>query len=417
MTTTPIRSEHRSTFDESNTPALLPIALRLADMLHRMKLLPVNFDRDSLTSAALKAANAAKFDAPINWEGFEILGKSIQHNENATFMTRSVLRGEVIRQLRIALQLEEFTRANPTVVNEVIKRPIIITGLPRTGTTLLHRLLARDPKLRVPKFWELTDPMPIHETGSRVRSGQRSVNQITGAIPKYLTIHPLAADEPEECVFLLMHRYEYVARGVGSEYMEWLGRYDHRLEYQRYRRLLQVLQFGQPSSPAPQRWVLKSPFHLFTLDAIAEVFPDAQIIFTHRSPAEAIPSWASLMATVQKPIAREVDLTLVGRQWADLWQKGVERAQAVRDKNTSLTFTDVHYGDLVSNPIDTVKEIYEKIQQPWTNEADAQMRDWLRDNARGKFQEHRYSLEQFGLNKTQIDQQYAGYIKRYKLED
>ncbi len=413
MSTPPLRSEHRSTFDESTPPALLPVALRLADALHRMNLLPVKFDQDSLTRAALKAAQVQTFDAAVNWEGLEVLGKSVLANENATFLTRSVLRGEVIRQLRVALQLEAFTRDNPTVVNEPIERPIIITGLPRTGTTLLHRLLARDPKLRVPKFWELTDPMPMHETGSRVRSGQRSVNQITGAIPKYLTIHPLAADEPEECVFLLMHRYEYVARGAGAEYTEWLSRYDHRLEYQRYRRLLQVLQFKQ----TPRRWALKSPFHLFTLDAIADVFPQAVIVFTHRSPAEAIPSWASLMATVQKPISHHVNLATVGRQWADLWQKGIERAQAVRDKNPALTFVDVHYGDLVSSPVETVKEIYAKVQQPWTNEADAQMKDWLRDNARGKFQEHRYSLEQFGLSKAQIDQQYAAYIKRYKLGD
>lgn len=411
MSTPPLRSEHRSTFDESNPPALLPVVLRLADALHQLNLLPVKFDRDSLTKAALKAAQVQTFDAAVNWEGLEVLGKSVLANENATYLTRSVLRGEVTRQLRIALQLEAFARTNPTVVNESIERPIIITGLPRTGTTLLHRLLARDPKLRVPKFWELTDPMPMHETDNRVRSGQRSVNQITGAIPKYLTIHPLAADEPEECVFLLMHRYEYVARGAGAEYTEWLSRYDHRLEYQRYRRLLQVLQFKQ----VPRRWALKSPFHLFTLDAIADVFPNAVIVFTHRSPAEAIPSWASLMATVQKPISHQVNLATVGRQWADLWQKGVERAQMVRDKNPALTFVDVHYGDLVSNPVETVKEIYAKVQQPWTNEADANMKDWLRDNARGKFQEHRYSLEQFGLSKAQIDQQYAAYIKRYKL--
>jgi hypothetical protein len=203
-------------------------------------------------------------------------------------------------------------------------------GLPRTGTTLLHALLASVPGHRAAQMRELITPVPASagqpHPGRQVRSAERLARFSHLVAPSLRVIHPLDARAPEECVFAMPHSLSYYNRARIPGYRDWYTERDATPDYTYLRQQLQILQWQRPA----QRWILKSPFHLWNLDALLRVFPDATFVWTHRDPAVAIASWCSLAEVIRAFHNRRVDLRLLGEDWTRMWSQAFTRGAQVR---------------------------------------------------------------------------------------
>ena len=249
----------------------------------------------------------------------QVLHQSFQAVPELSFMGWYGVRAELLRHLENRLRLRQCLAARPEIAAQPVPRPVFVVGLPRTGTTLLHGLLAGAPGHRAPLLWELLTPCPLDgrraDCAKRVHRAERLVTGGRLAAPVLQMIHPLAAREPEECIFALPHGMYYYNRARIPGYLDWYAHRDATADYAYLKQQLQVLQWNRP----PRRWILKSPFHLWKLDALLRVFPDATLVWLHRDPATVLASRCSLAEVVRRLHNRRVDLRLLGADWCQLW--------------------------------------------------------------------------------------------------
>ncbi len=321
---------------------------------------------------------------------------------------------------RARLRIQAALKAHPEVLAERVERPVFIIGLGRTGSTLLHRLLALDPQVRALRYGETIDPAAAAFSSPSTRPARLARKQFALLhllAPGLRAIHPLEADAPEECRLLLMNTFRTPIFGqwaVTSAYTQWvngLGLENRLRVYESYRQQLQLLQWRRP----PRRWVLKCPVHSTGLDALLQVFPDACLVQTHRDLAEVIPSMCSLMATLRGIYSDAVDFPRLRSHFArNLVHRTIGATLQARAEYPDRFF-DILYRDLVHDPIRTVRAIYDHFGLPVSPELEVNVRDWLARNPQGKHGRHRYSLEQFGLDREAIDRLFPGYPECFGL--
>jgi LPS sulfotransferase NodH len=309
---------------------------------------------------------------------------------------------------------EAAFRQYPEHAKAAVERPIFVTGLPRTGTTALHRLLTADPGNQGLELWltEVPQPRPPRETWAdnpafeRIESGFRQ-HHIEN--PEFMGLHYMSAAEVEECWQLLRQSsksisYETLAYVPG--YSRWLAQQDWTDAYARHKANLQLI--GLPDRD--QRWVLKNPSHLFALDALLAVYPDALIVQTHRAPRTAMPSACSLSEQATKGWSDRFHGDEVGRTQLELWSRGLERFRESRGRYDSAQFIDVDYRDFVGDPLGTVAGIYGTFGLELTDDARVAMERMHADSRSGdRKPSHRYSLEEFGLTEAMVDEAFADY--------
>jgi hypothetical protein len=322
--------------------------------------------------------------------------------------TRALLRGALVARLFSELAW----RQHPEYADVVIERPIFVTGLPRTGTTALHRLLTADPMHQGLELW-LTDvpqPRPPRQTWEQnpVFAGiQEGYRRHHLARPEFMGLHYMSADQVEECWQLLrqsMRSISYECLAHLPTYSDWLRTQDWISAYRRHRRNLQLI--GLPD--AERRWVLKNPSHLFALDALLEVYPDALIIQTHREPRTAIASVCSLSAEASRGWSTTFHGEVVGRDQLELWARGLEQFVAARARHDPARFVDVNYEDFVADPIGTAESIYTRFGLPLTPAARAAMQELHAESTTGdRRPSHRYALADFGLTPADVDARFA----------
>ncbi|MDP9796074.1 hypothetical protein J2S43_004586 [Catenuloplanes nepalensis] len=335
-------------------------------------------------------------------DGLRVLHEHIQAAD-LTPMGRIAMRMEVGRRLANRRRVREVLRTRPEIAAAPVPRPVFVTGLPRTGTSLLHGLLGHRTGARAPMFWELLHPAARGaEAAGRRFSARMLAGLYYAMMPAMRTIHPLAATEPEECVFLLPHNGVHLTRVPMPGYRDWYDAHDFTPDYAYLRQQLQVLQ--RDETP---RWVLKSPCHLGHLDALLTAFPDAVIVTTRRDPAVALASWCSFCEATLRMHNHRVDLAEIGRTWLDYWTRAADRAGTVRAA-TGAHMVDVDYDDLVADPAGTAAAIWERAGAPLT----AADRDALtafagRDRRRAPGT-HRYTLERYGLDEEKVRAAFAG---------
>jgi hypothetical protein len=319
------------------------------------------------------------------------------------------------------LRVRQFLQTHPEVLAKPVRKPLFVVGLPRTGTTLLHNLLCQDPGGRPLLLWEALHPAPDAATDAgkpdrRPLVAQRFVTLINrwGA-PQLRTVHPLKADGPEECTFLLFSTFvtpAFFLYGDVRGYIEWLrgpGRDYSAWCYEQYRSYLQVLQWRR----RPLHWVLKSPAHSFGLDALLTLFPDACVIQTHRDMKKVVPSACSLFAISHGLYSDEVDSRQLGGNIAQLLRGSMlERVASARERHPARVF-DVSYPSLVADPIGTVRAIYHYFGLEVPESMEPRMRRWLARNPANKHGVHQYDLAQFGLTPKDIDRDFGAYQERF----
>lgn len=321
--------------------------------------------------------------------------------------------------LTTRLQLIEHRRLNPAVAEEDVGDPLVVMGLPRTGTTALFDLLAEDPAARAPLNWETAHlsppPDPDHwHDDPRIEQVEQGFQQMMEATPDLAAMHTYGARLPAECNVLLNMEFwsPNIPVRAGAHlnaYTPWLAHAQLTRPYRVHHWALQQLQHHGPRG----RWALKSPFHLFDLAGLLAEYPGAMLVQTHRDPATTMPSLASLVTTVAGIPRGHPDRVSMGRAWARLWGTGLRKAMAARlDPAVDDRVLDVGHRSFLEDPLGTVKHIYEHFGLPYTDEFDARARTWVETPSQHAGA-HRYTAEEFGLDKDLLSEEFADYRDRF----
>lgn len=383
------------------------------------------FPSELPTAAGLQAearalANAKDFGNPQFLRGLEMLLDSMAGEAALTeagwAAQRQRLTGLLVNRLRIERALAE----HPDILEEPIDSPLVIAGLPRTGSTLTHRLLASDPAHTAMRWWEGRHPamLPGERRGEpteRRALGRAEVEAVVAASPEALNIHPWDFDGADEEILLLEHSLH---SSVPEAYMHlpsysrWVESQDHVPVYRDLRAMLQYLQWQSPERQG-KRWVLKSPHHLGYLEALLEVFPDAIIVQTHRDPLHTVPSYCSMCASLAAPLTRKPDARAIGAHWAAKLSRNLRAGMAAAASHPER-FVDLYFRRMVEDPIAEMARLYEAIGVRFGAHAEAAMRAYRRDDVH-QADAHRYRLADYGLNEPRIDALFGDYIVRYGL--
>ena len=376
-------------------------------------------DVDALRAAARRKTGLDDFGDDGHLRALEVLVESINDEARLTptgrLLQRSRLTGALVQRLRIA----DLLQRHPEIADIDLGTVIVISGLQRTGTTLLHRLLNSHPGLRGMSGAEALMPVPsdLHsERAERARKRQAVLAQksISYLAPEFMAIHPISHDEPEEDVLLLdlnfMSQSAEATMNVPS-YARWLETQDHTPAYEYLRRVLQVLSWQRPGLT----WVLKTPHHLEYLDVLLGVLQGATVVQTHRDPRVALASFASMVAHGRGMFSDEVDPVEIGRHWCAKTHRMVERAMQTRSATPAGRFVDVSYYDLMDDPVAEARRICELAGVAFDAETERQAKRYMSANPQNRFGKHRYQLADFGLSERDVDETFAAYREAYAI--
>lgn len=415
-----LNSSKPTTFQSLHRPWLIRFLNQLVRTIERCGVPPVSLSEKPLLAAACRRTGLSDWGDESFRAPMKILLESFEEEVKDNPLGRLLIRGFVINVLARRLRIQDELKRHPEILREQIRRPLFITGLPRTGTTLLQNLLSQDPSSRTLLTWEAISPIPPPE--SQTRENDPRISRIEWIFrmaffiaPGFLAIHPSNARAPEECTLLLQNTFfcrgAFELASPPKQYAEWFEQQDMVPPYRYYRQLLQLLQWRCPGD----HWVLKSPVHLPALDALLTVFPDACVVQTHRDLTKVVPSCCSLFSSMMRIFHDQVDLGLIGQKCTNQLARMLERGAQMRDSSDPTHFYDVYYRDLLKDPIGTVRQIYTHFGYNLDVRMEEGMRRWLSENPQNKHGVHRYSLEQFFLDPETLKSKFANYYKRFNI--
>jgi hypothetical protein len=368
---------------------------------------------EELEDEARQLSGLDDFGATEYVEGLQVLLDSYEREAGLTpwgnRINHAMLRGALVGRL----MSEAAIRQHDAHKDVRIERPIIVTGLPRTGTTALHRLLCEDPRHQGLEMWltEAPQPRPPRETWDANPTFQRIQERYRNHYvqsPEFMGVHEISADLPDECWQLLrqsMMSISFETTAHIPTYAAWLERQDMTLAYERHRANLQIIGLRDD-----RRWVLKNPGHLFALPALLSVYPDALIIVTHREPRDVIASVSSLTAQAAAGQSETFVGEVVGRVQLELWARGAERFMADRSSYDPSRFFDVRYDEFVADPLATISGIFAHFGMAFPEQARSAMASLEREAASGPpLPRHTYDLGEFGLTAAEVDERFAAY--------
>ena len=332
--------------------------------------------------------------------------------------------GMLALALRNRMEVDRYVADQPAVENASVDRPIFLTGLPRSGTTYFQYLFDLDPDLRMMRTWEGERPVPppAVDADSARRRREASIenawldSRITGG--KIDAFHLTDVDGPQECLAILDQTF--VNPGLlwpmsGERYLEYLLHgADLRAAYEYHARVLKLLQSGAP----PKRWTLKWPCHLLALEAIAEVYPDATFVVTHRDPVQALASNCSLAHMLRTGTDPNYDPTIIGRDMLNLVRAHVDRLVAfdvAQSQSEGSSLVHVDYYRLVDSPETVMPSVFESVGLEWTPVVEDRIRAWRAENPKGKRGTHEYTLDDYGLDRAMVSEALAAYVERFNI--
>ena len=333
-------------------------------------------------------------------------------------------RERIINILINRARIEELIVKHPEILAETIVNPVVIVGLPRTGTTMLHRILASDSRFYAPIWFETRFPAPkpgedFRVKDSRIDDAKLEVAAMLDANPDLASIHPIDAEAADEEIMLLEQSFYSTMPPAFCNlpsYVTWLEEHDNTPGYEYLKRLLQALQWQKKQKGQnAQRWLLKTPHHLHHMDVLLSVFPDAKVIQSHRDPLETIPSIASFNTALWKLSADQVDEKVVGDYSSRKFAKGMIDTMTVRKSHPDAVL-DVHYRETIKTPFESIGKVYNFIGMELTDEALKAMQQWQTDNKREDRASHQYTLEQFGYTQESLMALFADYRAQF-IED
>lgn len=374
-------------------------------------------DPDRLIRAAEVEAGSCAWGATEFRSALDMLCRSAVDEAALGDAVLAGFAANIHRLLVKRLRLGQDREAHPEIARQEIVAPLVVTGLPRSGTTILHALLAQDPRARSPLKWEVDEPSPPPRAGHFHDDPRiaRAAAAIAKLDPEFLAMHTVAADLPEECNTIMTMAFRspnFNASARLPSYIRWLiHEADMAPAYAFHREFLQHL---QAFAPRPF-WVLKAPPHLYWLDALLDAYPDARIVVTHRDPAEVLPSNASLIAYLRGK-AGTPDPKEVGQEQIDQWGAALDRAMAMRAGGRApARFVDTRYTDFIRAPMDVVRRVYGHFDMPLTDAAEAAMTAFLADNRKGKHGKHVYAADEFGMSADALHRRFHHYTQAHDV--
>src|SRR5262249_53645214 len=339
------------------------------------------------------------------------------HDEGkVNLIGKIALKTDILETLCARLQMERDRQLYPDITRQEIGEPLFVLGLPRSGTSVLHRLLGADPEHRSPLMWEVRSPSPPtrDDEKRRIQRAAQSCNFFNWLVPTFRYAHTVGAEVPQECVSLMTPTFlsdQFDAMYYVPSYRSWFFRQDLRPAYQYHRRFLQHLQFRR----AARRWVLKAPTHMFALPALLSVYPEALFVQTHRTPVDAMASVSRLVTILRSPFSDAVDPFIVSREAIDYWSETMDKFLNERDRLEGNRICDIQYDEIRREPIRTVRRIYEFFGWSLSRKAEQNMRVLIASQAKRESANHRYDLSQFGANANDVLSAFAPYCERFGL--
>ncbi len=379
------------------------------------------FDPDALVAAACAEAGSDDFGGDGWQSGLTRVTDDLVDEARLSAIGVEIAYLDLIRALKNRLEVIAWRKQHPQIAEQPITAPIFIVGQPRTGTTILYDLLAQDPELRAPLTWEVDSPCPVpqpetYDSDSRIARAQASIELSEQIIPGFLAFHPMGALVGQECVRITAGEFTSMIFSVQyrlPNYYRWLlYDADHAGAYRYHRIFLQHLQSGVPG-----QWLLKSPAHLWQLDALLAEYPDALIVQTHRDPLNVISSIAALTHHLRRMGSDESNIAECAAQSYEEIVVGLDRAMALRDSGAipADRVIDVQFTDFMSDPWATIKAIYASLGRELSTEAATKMRDFLADHP-GDGGRGRYTWSDTGLDAGEVRDRVRAYQERYAVQ-
>jgi sulfotransferase family protein len=363
-----------------------------------------------LMTAAIERTGLEDFGDDSFREGLEIFLRALHDEARLNARGEAFVYGRIALHLAQRLQVEDWYRRHPEIDDVPVDAPLFGLGLPRTGSTALSFLLARDPNVRYLRSWESNRPCPppstIRGADPRIRPGEQKI--VAGSrhhVPQ--DIHG-----PMECLDLMALDFKtqiFQAYAQIPSYSAWLvDSADFESTYRYQRRVLKLLAWGEP----PRPWRLKSPAHVLSLDCLDRVFPDARFVMTHRDPTDVILSVADVYADIVGGFTDHLDRGYLGELNVHQWSIGMERAVKFRDGGAENRFFDIGFGAMQADPIGEVRRLYRWLGETVTDVFEGGMRDWWAENAERREPHPKVGPEEFGLDLNAIRPLFAPYVER-----
>ena len=340
------------------------------------------------------------------------------HSAELSFIGCFAARFDMLRRLTNLRALEARAATDPAILQSPLAAPIFITGLPRSGTTFLFKLLAEDPENRSPAVWETVYPLPRKPgdtAAARIAAMQRQLDAFDRMAPQFQAIHPIEATSPQECTEISAHvfrsfRFETTHHIPG--YRSWLHAADHLPAYRFHRQFLQHLQHNDGQS---KRWVLKCPDHVFTLPALKQAYPDARLIFLHRDPLEVLASVAGMTEILRRPFNVNVDRVAIGRQVTEDWVAGTSAMLEAEAKGLfpSAQVLHLRFRELTAQPLEAIEAIYAHFALPLPAAVRQRMERHVADRPRGGYGGLTFDLADYQIDPAVLRPRVADYQARF----
>ena len=378
----------------------------------------VEFSEEVVLEEARRTAGLSDFGDEGFREGLRVLLRT--YEETAGFNAKGRLRNyrRVVQLLQNRLRIQDAFAHHPEIRQRPLVSPVVLTGLPRSGTSALFNLLGADSAARPLLMWEGVFPWPLEGQQPGASDPRRDALEAhyqrgREKNPDFTSIHYVSADTPEECVLLLAHDFCDVQMGIEplmEPYASWFPKQDLRRTYAYYADLLRLLDWQRPG----ERWTLKTPAHLWAVDVLIETFPDIALVWTHRDPLQCVASISSMTAALM--VAREgFDLRELGPLVMEFYASSLERGLEARERSDPERFVDVDYRSFVADPLGVAESIYTRFGLPDDPQVQAALRAHADAHPQGAHGRHEYSLEQYGLTPERVRKRFSDYIRRYAL--
>lgn len=395
-------------------PLLLRAADRLSDVAGFLHRPPV---AEELVALAQRRTGLTDFGEWQFMTPLRVLLQACEGEATLGAFGRFALRWDALRFLENLLQLRAAEKASSGPA-PAVERPIFVTGLPRSGTSFLHNLLVEDPDNAVPRCWQTIDPAIAGDAAGEARSVRKVDRQLKlfrCLAPDFGAMHPITAAAPQECSEITAHVFASLRFDTTHHvpsYRAWIDNAGHREAYRFHRRFLEHL---ARRGKAGQRWVLKCPDHVFALDAIREIYPDARFVFVHRDPMRVLASVARLTEVLRQPFTRRLDRATVGRQVCDRWVEGAERIVAASKTLPKDRVMHIRYRELTGDPVGTVQRLYTKFGLAFDPVFAQRIQAYDNANPNGGYIQRRHRVEDYGIDAARERDRFAGYVETFDV--
>jgi hypothetical protein len=377
----------------------------------------MTIEPDALEAAARARTGLEDLGDGSHREGLERMCVALEREADLTPAGEAMLELRFTALLVARLGIEDTYRTHPEIDDEEVEGPVVVIGLPRTGTTALSQLVAADPQVRSLRTWESAAPVPPPETATehtdpRIAECAAGIEMMYEAFPRMRSLYNAEATTATECQDLLgmsFRTFHFDGFAHVPSYVDWVVGSDMAAAYEYHRRTLRLLQWHCP----PRLWHLKTPVHMFALDAFVAAYPDAVFLWSHRDPAEVLGSVCDLVGYTRSWASDRDDAAELGPQQLAAWTEATNRAMDFRDRVGEHRFADVSHADLQVDPLGALRAAYERLGLPFPMASERAVTAWASAHPPGRHGAHEVHLADFGLTEAEVRTAFAAYLDRF----